>query len=215
MLNTVIPIKDPANAKERLAPILSRTQREQFAVTLFEQTLSFLQRFRRHSHILVVTDSDVMEKIAGTFSVDILREEKAAGETEAVEKASAWSTAKGFTSQLVMPGDMADLDPDEFQTLLRHPRPEPSVLLCPATGDDGTNAILTMPPTIIPFRFGDRSFPDYRKCTRESGVSCEVIRLQSLVLDLDTPDDVRTFMNKSSDTPAKALLSQWKIHEKS
>ena len=142
-------------------------------------------------------------------------EEQAEGETRAVEKATAWSVEKGYRSQLVVPGDMAVLGLADIAELLEHPREFPSVVLCPATDDDGTNALLCSPPDVIPYRFGEASFPEYRARARERDVPCHILRIPGFVLDLDTPDDVKTFMAGVGSHPARTLLEQWLTANKS
>lgn len=210
-LNIVIPIKNPDGAKERLAALLTTEQRRELAYALIDQTLDFFKPYRSRANILIVTDSERIASRARESGYDVLLEEKAEGETSAVNRATRWSMEKGFRSQVVIPGDMAGIDPEDMERLLSHPRPDPSVILCPAVGDDGTNAILTTPPDAIPFRFGVRSFPDYRARVEERGIPCEILRLRSMLLDLDTPDDLRAFLSNGSSPRIKDLLISWNI----
>ncbi len=213
-INIVLPIKDPTNAKERLSSLLTSEQRRALALLLIEQTLAFFKDFTSIANILVVTDSDRVAGRAEEEGYSVLREETAEGETAAVEKATRWSVEHGFRSQVVIPGDMAELDAAEIRRLLTQDRPDPSVILCPATGDDGTNAIMTTPPDVLRFRFGDRSFPDYVEKARDKGVPCFIVRLDSLVLDLDTPDDVRALLRNGRNAALKKVLEEWDIPRK-
>jgi 2-phospho-L-lactate/phosphoenolpyruvate guanylyltransferase len=213
-INIVLPIKDPTNAKERLASLLSAEQRRALAWLLIERTLAFFKDFTATANILVVTDSDRVAGRSEEEGYSVLREGRAEGETAAVERATRWSVEHGFRSQVVIPGDMAELDADEIRHLLTQDRPDPSVILCPATGDDGTNAILTTPPDVLRFRFGARSFPDYVEQARVKGVPCSVVRLDSLVLDLDTPDDVHAVLRNGRNASLKKVLEEWDIPRK-
>ena len=208
-INIVLPIKDPAQAKERLASLLSPDQRRELAAMLIEQTMQFFVAFLDEVTVLVVTDSEVVARQAATNGFAVLREERAEGETAAVEKATAWSVAQGFRTQIVIPGDMAGLDANDIRRLISMPRPHPSLILCPATGDDGTNAIMSTPPDVVAFRFGERSFPDYRARAAAQDVPCQIVRLPSLVLDLDTPEDVVTFLQSETASPIKETLRSW------
>ena len=58
-------------------------------------------------------------------------------------------------------------------------------------------------------RFGDRSFDGYRQRAADTGVSCQVLRLDSLVLDLDNPDDLRRVLDSGARTPPVQLLWSW------
>ena len=210
-INILLPIKHPSAAKERLASLLSIEQRQELAQALIEQTFSFFANFRDLADILVVTDSADVSAWAEARGFAVLMEEQAEGETKAVERGTAWSVAHGYAVQVVIPGDMVALDPQELRELLQRDHASPGVILCPATGDDGTNAVLTAPPDVIRFRFGDRSFPDYQERAQQAGVPCEIVRLQSLVLDLDTPEDVAAAMQQHPHSPICRKLASWGI----
>lgn len=214
MINIVLPIKNPEHAKERLASLLSPKQRRALAWALIEQTFAFCKGFASVVHVLVVTDSPEVAGRAEEEGFSVLKEERPEGETAAVRKATAWSMENGFASQVVIPGDMAELDAAEFRRLLSHDRPNPSVILCPATGDDGTNAILTTPPDALTHRFGVRSFPDYLEQARDKNIPCTVLRLESLVLDLDTPEDVRAFLHRGRNATLRKLFEEWNLSRK-
>ncbi|MEZ5666681.1 MAG: hypothetical protein R3F55_04445 [Alphaproteobacteria bacterium] len=53
------------------------------------------------------------------------------GETTAVERAAAWSIARGYAAQLVIPADMARLDRADVRTLVEAPRLAPSLIHVP------------------------------------------------------------------------------------
>ena len=160
-------------------------------------------------HLLVVTDSGAIEQLARTYGASVLKEDEACGETEAVERATQWSVRNSFRSQLVIPGDLAMVIPSELETLLGEPRADPSLMLCPATGDNGTNAVLTTPPNVVPYRFGERSFEEFREKARVRKIECKVLRFASFVLDLDTPEDLRTLCTGPTHCPARELLEDW------
>lgn len=215
MINVVIPAKEPDGAKSRLSEVLQPWQRRELAIALFRQTLQFFADLPDAPHVLVVTDSQEMAGIARASNAEVLFEEEAKGETAAVNLATAWSLAHGYASQLVIPADMAALDRKEIEQLLGASLPAPSVIFCPATDDDGTNAILSTPPDAVPFRFGARSFPDYCRRAEALGVPHEVRRLRSLVLDLDTPEDLDRYLQSPQPSAVYRLLVSWNLTARS
>lgn len=211
--NIVVPFKDPSTAKQRLSEFLSADRRRILAVTLFDQTLGLLASLPSEPHILVVTDSESIAARARSFGAATLLELKGNGETAAVQAATAWSIHHRFTRQIVIPADMARLDPSEVEELIAARIAPPGVILCPAVGDDGTNAVLSSPPDAVPFRFGKASFPEYLIRAAERGVTARILRLPSFVLDLDTPEDLKAFLAGTPNTPAYALLREWGVAE--
>lgn len=209
----VVPFKDPARAKERLSDFLTAAQRRELALALFDSTLGTLAAFRNRAELLVVTDSAEIGARAREAEAETLVEKSSRGETAAIEEATRWNIARGFERQVVIPGDMARLDPTDINALLTFDLLPPSVILAPAVGDDGTNAIMTSPPDAVPFRFGKASFPEYLLRAAERGVQARVLRLPSFVLDIDTPEDLRRFLADPVETPARRLIRRWGLHE--
>lgn len=211
--NIVIPVKDPRGAKSRLSEILSIDQRRELARFLFEGVLSRLREVDRPFHLLVVTDSDILAAVAKSRGAAVLRDQGANNETSVVDLATQWSIAHDFKRQIVIPADMGDLDPVDIETLIDAKIEAPGVILCPAVGDDGTNAILSTPPNALAFRFGKNSFSGYKSRAKKTGIHCKTLRLPSLVLDIDTPNDLKEFLALTTRTPAHILLEEWKIRK--
>ena len=212
--NIVIPVKNPSSAKQRLAEALTATQREELALVLFDHLLSTLFPADGY-HVLIVTDSAKIESLAALRGAEVLRESQSRGETAAVEEATRWSVRNGFDRQLVIPGDMPCVTRDDIRFLLGQPMTPPEVILTPAVGDDGTNAILSAPPDVLTFRFGARSFPDYVEQMRRKNVRCRIVRMENMVLDLDTPEDLSAFLALDRDLPARRLILGWNLDKQS
>lgn len=189
--NIVVPFKDPTRSKERLADFLSPAERKELAIALFHKTMSVLLSVT--PDVLVVTDSFDVKAMAEAIGAKTLLENNARGETEAVAFATQWSVDQGFQRQVVVPADLADLRAEDLTRLLAEAVPAPSVVLVPAVGDDGTNAIMTSPPDALPFRFGKASFAGYLLRAAELSVTARVLRLESFILDVDTPEDLKAF----------------------
>ncbi|OGH56359.1 MAG: 2-phospho-L-lactate guanylyltransferase [Candidatus Lindowbacteria bacterium RIFCSPLOWO2_12_FULL_62_27] len=202
-----------------MSDVLSADRRRDLAIAVFDHVLSVVLPVGAGArHVLVVTDSSEIEdrvrRRAGTEfqrTVTVLRETAARGETAAVEDAARWSIEMGFDRQIVIPADLPCVRPEDIEKLMDEPLTPPAALLCPATGDDGTNAILTTPPDALKFRFGKRSFPDYLNQARARGVTCRVIRLPRMALDLDTPEDLLTFIEEPKEGEPYRLVTGWNL----
>ncbi len=210
----VVPFKDPTTSKQRLSEFLTPAQREELARELFRETLATLVGLPSRPAVLVVTNSPEVADFARGQGAEALVETESRGETAAVNDATRWSIERGYDRQIVIPGDMARLDTAEVERLLATVIAAPSVVLCPAVNDDGTNAIMTAPPDAVPFRFGKASFPEYLLRAAERGVSARVLRLESFVLDIDTPEDLSRFLADDPGTPVALLLRSWRLPEK-
>ena len=194
----VIPVKDFADAKSRLEPVLGRQRRAALARWLCERTLKFFRDQMPDQDVLVVTACETIAQLASRYGAAVLRECYPGGLSAAAQLAAEWSYAQGYDSQLLIPADIAELDETELRTLINHPRPVPSVLISPAH-DRGTNALLTTPPNVMPFHFGPHSSDQHWQAAHRRGITCSLIHLSKLRFDIDTPDDFSNLVNRSSE----------------
>lgn len=207
-LNTliVIPVKDFGAAKTRLHPVLGPQRRSALARELCERTLAFFRRHFPQHPLLVVTASGAIAALARTRGAQVLPELRAAGLSAAARLAAAWARRQGFASMLLVPADIVNLDVREFRRLLAQPRTDTSVLICPAS-DGGTNALLTTPPDVLPFCFGEGSSLAHRDRAAELGLSWRMLQFEHLRFDLDTPADLETLSQQQSGPMPRELVS--------
>lgn len=193
-LSIVIPMKSPECSKTRLAKVLNPSQRKRLALYLFEKNLGFFRQMYPQHNLLVVTESQEIQQIAEGYGADVLieaprAEQQQSGLNAAVSQAARYNADRGFDSQLVIPGDIQELDCDEIETLLNHRVTERSVIVCPSY-DGGTNAIMTTPPDVMPFCFGPNSSRKHLLAAFEAGLHTRRVFLESLSHDIDRPEDL-------------------------
>ena len=63
-------------------------------------------------------------------------------------------------------------------------------MIVPDRHGTGTNALLLSPPTAIEPAFGPGSCERHLELARQAEVSCRVEKVPSLMLDIDTPEDL-------------------------
>ncbi len=97
---------------------------------------------------------------------------------------------EGADVVLLVPGDCPALDPTQLTALLQSVEPAPSVVLVPDRHGTGTNGLLLHPPSAIEPSFGPGSRERHTALAEEAGASLRVEEMPSLVLDVDTPDDL-------------------------
>ncbi|WP_052702314.1 2-phospho-L-lactate guanylyltransferase [Marinomonas sp. S3726] len=188
-INLVIPMKAPAESKQRLKSALGRDQRFKLAISLFEQTLAFFHQHFNHLPILVVTSSDLIANLARRYEANVLLEEQSDGLNLALEKATQWSIEQGFASQLILPADIACLKVEEIEKLLHFEMGKQGVAIAVAK-DKGTNALLCSPPDAIPFCFGFESSKAHQIEALNKSLDCHLLDLPFLGQDVDLPVDL-------------------------
>ena len=89
-----------------------------------------------------------------------------------------------------MPGDCPALDPREVDELLAGAMSAPDVVIVPDRHGTGTNALLLAPPDAIAPSFGPGSRERHEQAAAASGARWRVAEPRSLVLDVDTAEDL-------------------------
>jgi len=189
-LSIVIPMKSPEKAKGRLAGVLGQDERKALALHLFERNVRFFRHEFPDINLLVVTCSKQVQQIAEAAGAEtLLQPAPDLGLNNAVEAAARFNAARGFASQLVIPGDIETLDRGELATLLEQPRLKGSVIVCPSC-DGGTNALLTTPPDVLPFSYGPQSCQIHLLTALQLGLQAKRLYLEKLSFDIDRPCDL-------------------------
>jgi 2-phospho-L-lactate guanylyltransferase len=102
-----------------------------------------------------------------------------------------WALDHGFDRALLVPGDTPLLDPVELDDLLaRAERRSLGLVLVPDRHGTGTNALLLSPPEAIAPSFGPGSRARHEEAARAAGLGFALEEPPSLVLDVDTPEDL-------------------------
>jgi 2-phospho-L-lactate guanylyltransferase len=204
----VLPVKDTAQAKQRLAGMLSAGQRRALALAMAEDALQALASAPGLAGILVVTADPAAAAIAVRCGARVTAEGARTGHTAAVATAVRRLKAEGL-GMLALPGDIPLLAPDDVAQLLETRRPPPAFTIVPARDQKGSNAVLCAPANAVPLRFGEDSFLPHLAAARARGIEPMVLRLPRIALDIDTPEDLALFRSTPSRTRTRALLDQW------
>jgi coenzyme F420-0:L-glutamate ligase/coenzyme F420-1:gamma-L-glutamate ligase len=200
----ILPVKSFSAAKQRLAATLAEQRRRDLAGAMVADVLDALAETDAISLTIIVTSQPELLR-AGAPGTLVLEDTAEAGQSAAVSLGIARALAEGYGRVLCVPGDCPALDPDELQQLLaaegagdaaggaqntaaRH-RPA-EVVAIPDRHGSGTNGLLLSPPDAITPSFGPDSFARHRSLALAAGASWRVARPPSLLLDIDTGDDL-------------------------
>jgi 2-phospho-L-lactate guanylyltransferase len=204
----VIPVKETAAAKQRLADAVPRHLRPGLALAMLEDVLAALAHARGLAGIAVVTLDPAVQALAQRYGARILTDDARGGHTAAVAAAARTLAAEGRTGMLQMPGDIPLVSADEISLLLAVRRATPSFTIAPSHDDFGSNAVLVCPPAAVPLTFGDDSFFPHLRTAQACGIRPLIVRQHGIGLDIDRPDDIRAFAQLRSSTRAQAFLER-------
>ena len=203
----VVPVKPFDRTKGRLAPLLSRPEREALACAMLRDVLTALTQARELAGVVVVTGDAKAAKMARAAGALVVRDAENAGTTAAVMKAAEHLTDAGCEGMLVIPADLPLIRAIDIKTIIAAHRASPSVTLVPASVDGGTNALACSPPGAIRFSFGDDSFRQHRDSAKALGIEPQVLKIARIEQDIDRPDDLAEFVQHPSSTHSYDCLT--------
>lgn len=182
-----MPMKPFDQAKSRLAEVLADDQRERLARALFLRTQRFFAAHFAELHRLVVTPSEDVQRVCDRVGTESLLEPGLDGLNVASMRAVQWATERGYTSVLLIPGDVPVWVRSEVNMLLDQGKRHNLVIA--QARDGGTNALLLQLPTPFKCCYGPNSSNVHLRIARDTGLSVIVCKLPFLAHDLDVPAD--------------------------
>jgi 2-phospho-L-lactate/phosphoenolpyruvate guanylyltransferase len=200
-----VPVKDLVNAKQRLIPALSPSERRELARAMLEDVLDAAAAAAPGA-VLVVTTDPAVRAVAHARGVECLAESANRGHTAAVAFAQREAVNRGAARFLTLPGDVPCVTVLEIAALRDGLQETPGVVFVPSRSGLGTNAALLAPPDAIPLTFGEPSFENHLKTARAAGLTPRVLELPGISLDVDAPDDLPALLERGPATRSARLL---------
>jgi 2-phospho-L-lactate guanylyltransferase len=164
----LVPIKDPALGKSRLAPLLNEDERHALNLLLARRTLAVCARVFGAAHTLAVTGKGINGALAA-----------------AAERAMG----AGANSIVVVPTDLALISESNLQAALAAMPEARGCVLVPDRRGTGTNLLALAPARADLFSFGEPSLERHASMARQAGCDVRIHHCDELGLDLDQPDD--------------------------
>ena len=191
----VLPVKRFGGAKQRLGEELSPGSRRALAEAMVTDVLIALRRAQRVHAVVVVTGEASAEALAHGHGADSAPDPDDAGHNQAAVRGVHWAVAQGAGRALLVPGDCPALDPKELDALLHDEPTGPEVVVVPDRHGTGTNALVLAPPEVIAPAFGPDSRTRHERLAAQAGAECRVVEVPTLVLDVDTSDDLEALQS--------------------
>ncbi len=193
----VLPIKDFANAKQRLASILDVDERAGLCRAMVEDVLLAVEACPMIDDIAIVTNDERAIELGRQFHAEVINEPPEKGLIPAVQHAASTLAAAGVDRMIFLPGDVPLVTPDELEAILDgFAEPVKGICLVPASDLGGTNCLVASPPDCVVFQFGIDSFRKHVAAAGAAGLSPVVLKLPGLGLDVDTPQDLHELMTR-------------------
>jgi 2-phospho-L-lactate/phosphoenolpyruvate guanylyltransferase len=206
----LVPVKNLANAKQRLASLLAPAERLALAEAMLRDVCQALGEWRGHPPVALVTGDPIARDLARFYALQVIDDSTNPGETGAIEAATHAAQFNGAEFSLVIPADIPLLEARHLEQVISSGPPEGSVLV-PAADGRGTNAVLRRPASLFPLRFGNDSFQPHLQAARSTGKPCLVLECSSLAVDVDSPADLHRLVSLPGETRAQRLARTWDL----
>jgi 2-phospho-L-lactate guanylyltransferase len=206
----LVPVKNLADAKQRLSSVLSPEERFALAQAMCEDVLQALASWKNRPAVAVVTSDSFARDLAARFNFDVVADDQNLGETSAIERATAVCRERGAKSTLVVPADIPLIESSELQQIVDSSPPGGAVLVPDAAGR-GTNAAWRSPGDLFPLRFGNDSFLPHLAAAKATGMPCVVLQLPGIARDVDRPEDLRELAEARGERRSQKLVRSWNL----
>jgi len=187
----ILPVKHFAQAKQRLGASVADPLRLELARAMVGDVLAALAETASIERTIVVTGEPSVVEVAHAQGAIVIDDTAGYGQSAAVNLGIERALTEGMERALCVPGDCPTLDPQELAALLSSPASdEPEVVIVPDRHGTGTNGLLLALPRAIPPSFGPGSCERHRELAIAAEVSWRIERPASLLLDIDTGEDL-------------------------
>jgi 2-phospho-L-lactate guanylyltransferase len=196
----ILPVKRFPLAKQRLGESVAESLRADLARAMVGDVLSSLRECPAIDATIVVTCEPSVTAAARYIDAVVVEDTAPltgigeSGQSAAASLGLAHALREGFERALCVPGDCPMLDPDELVELLATDTSQKSVdaevVIVPDRHGKGTNGLLLSPPDALSPSFGPDSRAHHERLATESGVKWRIAQPASLLLDIDTGEDL-------------------------
>ncbi len=203
----LVPVKNLANAKQRLAHALEQSSRTELAQAMLADVLDALTE-SAVDEVSVVTSDPFTMGIADHYRFAVIPDDSNISETSAIEMAIQVCESRGIRSTLVIPADIPLIEAADIRAIYTS-APANGTVLVPSADQRGTNAVLRRPASLFPLRFGNDSFMPHLVAAIATRTSCVVLSLPRIALDIDTPEDLQQLVNASGEKRSQRLARKF------
>ncbi len=189
----VVPSKQFGVAKKRLAALLSEAERVALAEVMLSDVLAALHSSTEVSGIIVVSKEPAAQRLAERYDAYFVPEAQN-DLSLAVAQGGAFAATLGGRAMLMVPGDVPLVSAMEIDQLIRLHGHGAGLTMVPDRDRTGTNGLVVSPIDLIAFSYGIDSFNIHAEAARDTGSPVQILELDGLSLDIDTPEDVRALM---------------------
>ncbi len=204
----IVPVKTLADAKSRLASVLSPALRRRLVLAMLEDVLEALAAAPGVDRAIVITADRDVGDVARRKGAGSLDEGSASGLNAALSLGVVQGLRQGASRVLLIPADLPFATAAEIGEIIAASRglEGPHAVIVPDREGGGTNALLLAPPHAVAPCFGPRSFDRHRAVAQSRGLAMRILRLGGMSLDMDEAADLALLAERAGDRPRYRFL---------
>ena len=201
----LLPLKNPAHGKQRLASHLTPEERQELSWAMLEDVTRAVRAAITPDQVVVVTRCHPAFR-SQESSWQVIEEKQQISESHSVDRSSQLLQQRGASVVLRLPTDIPLLQPEDVDSLLNLELESKSAVIVPSGDGKGTNALLRKPPSAFPSRFGENSLALHQQEARRHGIKLKILENPRIAFDLDEFSDLLRFMRLENETRTAQVL---------
>jgi len=207
MRGALIPMKELADAKMRLADVLDRDARAELALAMLTDVIEACRASARFDVIAVVSsDSEVFWHARELGAKPLAEPATLSGLNDGLTFAQRYLARRVAVAELViLPADIPLVRPDDVRAIVDALGARNGRAVIVRARDNGTNALAMRPPEALPMRFGRNSADAHLSAARDAGVEVVELANEGLAFDVDAPEDLEALAS----LPVGAATAGW------
>jgi len=209
----IIPIKKFEKSKTRLSPFLSFEERKCLTNLLVLDTLEKVHQLKNSQTIVI--SSEILQLPDKFHDIVIIDEDSSCGINNAIDLANKFIENNNYFSEsIILPIDLPLFSIKDLQEIINYSRKfKNCICIVPSKRYDGTNLLLRKPNSIIDTFYDNNSFYNHIKAADEKRKFIKIFNFQSLMIDLDTFEDILDILNICKNMDYLSQLKKDKIKE--
>jgi len=193
----IVPVKPLRLGKSRLSDVLGDDERARLNRMFLERTLDVLRSVPDIQQVLVVSRDPAALAIAREYGARTVLEDGSQKLNLALRRATTFAQAYSASSVLIVPADIPLITANDIHQLINTGKKAPFVTLAPDRRENGTNIMMVCPPGLIEYSYGNDSFHRHQALAKNADANVYVIHSDNLGLDLDLPEDLEVFKQRT------------------
>lgn len=189
----LVPVKAPALAKSRLAPVLEPEECASLCMAMLSDVLAALDGASHVNEVAVVTADKNVAALAKKNGYRVMNDD-AMNLCDALDSAARELADNGVETVLIVPADVPTISSGDIDALIE--KHCGGLSISPAIRDGGTNALVCSPPDAVPFCYGEDSAKKHLQRAEQAGIEAVRLPLPAFFRDVDLPDDLLWLKNQ-------------------